>query len=123
MFYGGVGLLVLALWIFCLLDVITTNEYACRNLPKTLWLILVLILPTVGSIAWLIAGRPQADHSPGLPYKGNTASRFPEYDRPGRAVAFNPEDDEAFLQSLRDRAEEQRRKAREQSREKDKDGL
>lgn len=33
---------------------------------------------------------------------------FPEYDRPGRARATNPEDDEAFLRGLRERAEEQR---------------
>ncbi len=45
-----------------------------------------------------------------MPYKGNHGHpSFPEYDRPGRAVAANPEDDEAFLRGLRERAEEQRR--------------
>lgn len=103
----GLGaLVVLGLWIFCLIDVITTDESVMRNLGKTMWLVLVLFLPAVGSIAWLIAGRPQAAKS--LPYKGNTGPAFPEYDRPGRAVATNPEDDEAFLRGLRERAEEQR---------------
>lgn len=112
LFFGGFGLILLALWIFCIFDVITTPESDCRNLPKTLWLIIVLILPDVGSIAWLIAGRPQSWSRPrDLPYKGNTARKFPGV--PGRAVAANPDDDEEFLRSLRDRVEEQRRKARE----------
>jgi hypothetical protein len=41
-------------------------------------------------------------------------AEFPEYDRPGRFAAADPEADEAFLRKVRERAEEQRRKAREQ---------
>ena len=110
---GVFGLIVLGLWIFCLLDVISTDEYACRNLSKVIWLLLVLFFPLIGSIAWLAAGRPQATAS-SMPYKGNHGRQsFPEYERPGRAVASNPEDDEAFLRSLRERADEQRRAYRE----------
>ncbi|GAA3195181.1 PLDc N-terminal domain-containing protein [Actinocorallia longicatena] len=112
--FEGFGLLLLGLWIFALFDVITTPEIDCRNLPKTAWILIVLFLPDIGSIIWLVAGRPTAwQRQPNLPYKGNSG-RFPEYDRPGRAVANNPDDDATFLQGLRDRAEEQRRKAREQ---------
>jgi hypothetical protein len=104
---GVLGLVVLGLWIFCLLDVISTDEYACRNLSKIWWLILVLFFPLIGSIAWLVAGRPESNPTASMPYKGNQGHpSFPEYDRPGRAVAANPEDDEAFLRSLRERAEE-----------------
>jgi hypothetical protein len=112
---GETGFLVeLVLLVFCVLDVITTPEPAVRNLPKLVWLLLVLVLPLVGGVAWLVAGRPQRTTRPGgLPYKGS-AGRFPEYERPGRAVAQNPDDDEAFLRGLRERAEEQRRRAREQ---------
>jgi Phospholipase_D-nuclease N-terminal len=115
-FYGIVTLFILGLWIFCLLDVITTDEVLCRHLPKTLWILVVLLLPTIGSLMWLIAGRPSAPATPatgGMPYKGNTG-RYPEYDRPGRFVATNPDDDEEFLRRCRERAEEQRRRAREQ---------
>ena len=115
---GVLGLVVLGLWIFCLFDVISTDEYACRNLSKTWWLILVLFFPLIGSIVWLVAGRPEANPTPSMPYKGNHGHpSFPEYDRPGRAVAANPEDDEAFLRGLRERAEEQRRTYREKQRE------
>ena len=107
--FGGFGLLLLALWVFCIVDVITSNEWEVRNLPKTAWLLIVLLLPDVGSIIWLIAGRPQRTG----PVVRSNASRFPEYDRPGRFVATNPDDDEEFLRRCRERAEEQRRIARE----------
>src|SRR5262245_34770139 len=113
-FDGFAGLALLGLWLYCILDVITTDESLCRHLPKPVWLLLVLVLPDIGSIVWLIAGRPQARLRPGgLPYKGN-GGRFPEYDRPGRFAATNPDDDEDFLRRCRERAEEQRRAAREQ---------
>lgn len=112
---GVSGLIVLGLWIFCLIDVISTDEYVCRNLSKTMWVVIVLFLPLIGSIVWLIAGRPQADATSSMP--GNFAHpSFPEYDRPGRYVADSPEDDEAFLRGLRERAEEQRRVYRENKR-------
>lgn len=114
--YGGVGLILVGLWLFCLFDVITTDEAHCRNAPKMLWLLVVLLLPEVGSLLWLIAGRPVASPGPsGLPYKGNTG-RFPEYDRPGRFAATNPDDDEEFLRRCRERAEEQRRADRQKRR-------
>ncbi len=55
---GILGLALLALWIFCILDVISTDEVLCRSLPKMIWLLLVIFLPDVGSIAWLLLGRP-----------------------------------------------------------------
>jgi hypothetical protein len=112
---GGV-LLELILLVYCVLNVITTPEDQVRNLPKLLWLFLVIFLPLVGGIAWLVAGRPVGGTRPGgLPYKGNTG-RFPEYERPGRATANSPDDDEAFLRGLRERAEEQRKRAADQAR-------
>ena len=65
---GLVGLLLLGLWLFAIFDVIATDSALCRNLPKGLWLILVLILPDVGAIAWLLLGRPiNAGFRPGDP--------------------------------------------------------
>ena len=115
---GEAGVLVeLVLLVYCVLNIITTPESEVRNLPKLVWLLLVLVLPLIGGIAWLVAGRPQgapaAQRQGGLPYKGN-AGRFPEYDRPGRAAAQNPDDDEAFLRGLRERAEQQRRAGEQQ---------
>jgi hypothetical protein len=114
-FDGLLGLVMVVLWVYCIFDVITTDESLCRNLPKGVWLLIVLLIPDIGSLMWLIAGRPQRVAQPGgLPYKGNTGQRYPEYDRPGRFAASNPDDDEAFLRQVKERAEQQRRAAKEQ---------
>ncbi|WP_034274137.1 PLD nuclease N-terminal domain-containing protein [Haloechinothrix halophila] len=107
---GAVSLFLLALWLYCIYNVITTDESGCRNLPKVLWLVIVIFVPTVGSIMWLIAGRPVTAR-PARPVSGPTG--FPEYDRPGRHIAANPAADEEFLRRCRERAEEQRKAAHE----------
>jgi hypothetical protein len=103
----GFGLVVFGLWVFCLVDVISSGEGEIRNLPKVWWLLIVLLFPFAGSIAWLVAGRPHGEV--GRSRYECAVPQFPEYDRPGRASATRPEDDEAFLRKVRERAEEQRR--------------
>lgn len=103
---GVIGLFLFALWIYCIFNVVTTDESDCRNLPKLFWLVIVIILPTIGSIVWLIAGRPL---SSGVRHNGALQpSPYPEYERPGRHIAADPESDEEFLRRCRERAEEQR---------------
>ncbi|MCM6778837.1 PLDc N-terminal domain-containing protein [Nocardia sp. CDC159] len=106
--YALVGLITLVLWVYCLIDVITSPESEIRHLPKALWLIIVILVPTLGALLWLILGRPVGSG------RRSTTTRYPEYDRPGRYVAQNPEDDEEFLRRLRERAEAQRQEARRQ---------
>ncbi|MFB9376320.1 PLD nuclease N-terminal domain-containing protein [Kineococcus gynurae] len=53
------ALLELALLVFCLIDCIQTDKDRVRNLPKVAWIVLIILLPLVGGIAWLVAGRPQ----------------------------------------------------------------
>jgi hypothetical protein len=57
-FDGAFGLALLGLWLYCIVDVVTTDESLVRNLPKMVWLLIVVFLPDIGSIVWLIAGRP-----------------------------------------------------------------
>lgn len=56
--FGLVPLVLLALWLYAILDVIATDEALMRNLPKFGWLLIVIFLPTIGSLAWLLLGRP-----------------------------------------------------------------
>jgi hypothetical protein len=107
------GPLVLALCVFCVIHVITSRDDEIRHLPKWAWLVLVLLFPLVGSIAWLAVGRPASGQRRSRAYE-RSAGAFPEYDRPGRAAALSAEDDEEFLRRCRERAEEQRRKYQEQ---------
>jgi hypothetical protein len=52
------GLAMLALWGYCIFDCIRTEDAMVQNLPKMVWLLIVIFLPTIGSIAWLLLGRP-----------------------------------------------------------------
>jgi hypothetical protein len=53
----GVGFLVL--WIYCIYDVITTADAIIQHLPKAVWIIIVVLLPDLGSLLWLGLGRPR----------------------------------------------------------------
>ena len=101
------AVLVFALGVYCLIDAIGRSGGEIRNLPKIAWIVLILLFPLVGSIAWLVAGRPKG--TGGRSPHERAVPQFPEYDRPGRAAATSPEDDEEFLRKVRERAEEQRR--------------
>jgi hypothetical protein len=109
---GLLALLVLGFWLFCLFDVITTDESQMRNLTKTWWIVIVLFFSVVGSIMWLVAGRPQGAGSAGTPYKGNQGSttgtgrgsRFGGGAAPGLEPArrqLAPDDDPEFLEQVR----------------------
>ncbi len=111
--YLVVWLIGLVLWVYCLIDAIAAREDSVRNLPKLAWIFIVLLFPFVGSIAWLAAGRPVTERRRAQPWE-RSQPEFPEYDRPGRAAASDPEKDAEFLRQLRARAEEQRRAYREQ---------
>lgn len=113
-FDGGLGLILALVWVFCVVDVIMTPEQLCRNLPKLAWVFIVLLFFDLGAFAWLLAGRPWGARTwSGISGGRQPAPRYPEYERPPRARATNPDDDDEFLASLRLRAEEQRRRARE----------
>jgi hypothetical protein len=112
-FGGGLGLIVIALWIFCVVDTITTPENQVRNLPKLAWVFIVLLFLDIGAIAWLIVGRPW-NKVPANRTVGRGAPAAPRAGGRAQAtqrVASNPDDDEEFLAGLRKRAEEQRRRA------------
>ncbi|HZC69691.1 MAG TPA: PLDc N-terminal domain-containing protein [Jatrophihabitans sp.] len=104
LFDGGLAVIAFAVWVFCIIDVITTPPDQCRNLPKLAWLLVVVLLIDVGSIVWLIAGRNWAR----VPF-----GAAPQDARRTPSRPTNPDDDEDFLAGLRARAEEQRRRARE----------
>ncbi|MGC0364438.1 hypothetical protein ABH922_002422 [Rhodococcus sp. 27YEA15] len=107
--YALFGLITMVLWIFCIVDAITRDDAYIQHLPKVLWIMIIIILPTVGSILWLVIGRGANLSRPPVAPTG-----YGEYERPGRAVAQSAAEDEAFLQMCRERAEQQRRTAKRQ---------
>lgn len=96
MFYGLAFLFSLGLLVFCVLDCIATDSSLVRNLPKTLWIMLIIFLPTIGSIAWLLLGRPEKTRF----NPGDTRPRLnPPTGRPQRPLG--PDDDPRFLEMTR----------------------
>lgn len=85
-----------ALLVYCALDVMSTPASSVRSLPKAVWFVLLVMLPVLGPLAWLYAGRPR---------RGGTR-------RPIAPERGAPDDDEDFLRELRRRADDHRRRAR-----------
>ena len=96
----------LVLLVYCVLNIITTPDTEVRHLPKLVWLLLVVVLPLAGGLAWLYARRPRDPAA--LPRSLRT---------PAEPARSSPDDDEAFLQQLRARADQQRREAERRRRE------
>ncbi|WP_199424335.1 PLD nuclease N-terminal domain-containing protein [Actinotalea solisilvae] len=99
----------LALLVFCLIDCIQTPSGSERNLGKTAWIFVIILIPIAGPVAWLVAGRPakqQANRS--VPWPSTKTAGFPEYERP--APPKGPDDDPEFLAGVerRERAEHER---------------
>ncbi|MGH1491401.1 MAG: PLD nuclease N-terminal domain-containing protein [Acidimicrobiales bacterium] len=92
---GLLGGFLLLFWLWALVDVILTDSMLVRNMSKGTWLFLVLMVPTIGAVAWVFFGRAEgAALNPGgsVPYQSNpyrTAPRSgaaedsPGWSRPG----------------------------------------
>jgi Phospholipase_D-nuclease N-terminal len=91
-------LVPLALAIYALVDCIQTDAAEVRNLPKFLWILLILLFWIVGPIAWLVAGRPRAETAGrGRSSRPTRRPGFPEHQPP---PTLAPDDDPEFLSQL-----------------------
>jgi hypothetical protein len=54
---GLLGLLLLGFWLWALLDCIVSRKEEVRNLPKLLWVLLIVLLWVIGALAWTLLGR------------------------------------------------------------------
>lgn len=50
---------LLALWVWCLVDVVQSGEAAVRTFSRQQWLFMVIMLNVVGGLLWLAFGRPR----------------------------------------------------------------
>jgi len=92
-------LLEIGMLVYCLIDCAQTDSASVRNLPKITWVFLIVILPVVGGIAWLVAGRPEhRNRARNVPWPSTATAGFPEYERPRRST---PDDDPEFLAGMR----------------------
>jgi hypothetical protein len=91
--YGLFFLINIALLVIALIDCLSTDEYAVRNLPKVVWVFIILLFSPIGPIVWFVAGRAQREQvGRGGPWRPGNG--FPEAERPRRQLA--PDDDPDF---------------------------
>jgi len=84
-----------AVWIYCLIDVAQTRDDEIRNLNKGAWILIVLFFSVAGAIGWFVFGRPERGPRKPAAYERD-APTFTAYDRPGRAAATDPANDDEF---------------------------
>ncbi|GGS82444.1 hypothetical protein GCM10010156_46390 [Planobispora rosea] len=94
------GLALLAFWLYCLFDVITTPDEQARNLPKILWVLIVVLLFAVGGLFWLLLGRPLGPRAPRTIFRDGGGSLGPRPPRPRPEAPKGPDDDPEFLKDL-----------------------
>jgi hypothetical protein len=96
-----IGLALLAFWLYCLFDVITSPEQEVQRLPKILWVVIVVLLAALGGLLWLLLGRPRVgDTVPGArgPYGAPPSAMPPP--SPRAEAPRGPDDDPEFLRHL-----------------------
>ena len=61
------SILVLVLMIGALIDIITRRDDQVKHLPKMVWIIIVILLPLIGSALWFALGREYGEGGVPLP--------------------------------------------------------
>lgn len=56
--------IVLAAMVFALVDIIMRDEWQVKHLPKFGWVLLVILIPLIGTLLWFTLGREYAGVSP-----------------------------------------------------------
>jgi hypothetical protein len=80
-------LIPLAMTIYAVIDAIQTEETRVLYLPKLVWIVLILLFPWVGPIAWYVTGRQRR------PLDRRRGPNYPSAPR-------GPDDDPDFLRNL-----------------------
>jgi hypothetical protein len=105
MFRVLVGLAVAGLLIYALTDLLGSEEEDRAGLPRWLWIVIIVLLPIFGPIAWIVTKQTRRHGGSGS--RPRRPGRGPR--RPTGPVA--PDDDPDFLWRLE---QEKRRREREQ---------
>lgn len=89
-------LLAIGLTVYAVVDCLGTDERELQGLPRTVWLLVILLLPVFGPIAWVLLGRNHAHPGP-APRSGGTVA---------------PDDDPEFLRRLEEHKRQQAQEER-----------
>ncbi len=79
-----VPIVILAVFVYGLVDLIRTDARLTRGISKTAWIFVQVLLPVVGATLWFLIGRPRATDTAPVAYSHPVA----------------PDDDPEFLRNL-----------------------
>ena len=88
----GLGLVVLMLTVYTLVDCALADRSRIRGLPRWVWIFVLVLVPVIGPLLWLLVGRGR---------DGRAGART------SRSIA--PDDDPEFLQRLNRESQQQER--------------
>ncbi|MHC9043905.1 PLDc N-terminal domain-containing protein [Microbacterium saperdae] len=79
------SILVIALMIGALIDIITRDDSQVKFLPKMVWIIIVILLPLIGSLLWFGLGREYGSEGIAIPRMRRAPRSAPADVRPAPA--------------------------------------
>ncbi|ASU85728.1 hypothetical protein CDO52_25585 [Nocardiopsis gilva YIM 90087] len=105
---GLITLISIVLWVYAFFDALTCPADEARNLPKLLWLVVIVLFVPVGALLWLFLGRPKAattSTASARPQPAPNEPMDPSDPQPpsGRSHPLGPDDDPEFLRRLNKR--------------------
>lgn len=96
-------LVALGVWLFCLFEVLSTDERDTHHLPKFGWFLVVLLGFELGAVAWLLFGRRRrfvTARVSAWPPDYLTSRGDEDPAGPDRQIPLGPDDDPEFLNRL-----------------------
>ena len=82
------SLVWVALVVYALVEAVSTPKHLVRALPKTVWVVAILLFPFLGSVLWFLLGRNRGGK------------------RKSTAPSRSPDDDPNFLSTLGESADD-----------------
>jgi hypothetical protein len=90
-------LLIIGLVVYSVLDIVRSDDDERLGAPRVLWVLLVLLVPLFGSVAWIAISRMRRSAQAGGTAPRATGGRPVVRRRPGPVA---PDDDPDFLRQL-----------------------
>ncbi len=103
-------LIAVGLAVYALVDLASSDDEDRGGIPKGLWVVLIVLLPFVGPVAWILVKRSQRS-VPRYGASGRPAAGPSAAGRRRRAAPLAPDDDPEFLWRLE---QQQRRQGKDE---------
>ncbi|QBI56047.1 PLD nuclease N-terminal domain-containing protein [Streptomonospora litoralis] len=103
---GLITLLTIVVWVYAFFDALTSPAAEVRNLPKVLWLVVIVLFTPVGPLLWLFLGRPRDGDVPEATASDARSVSAEDLDpsdfqqAADRDRPLGPDDDPEFLRRL-----------------------